>query len=139
MRADFEIVEHTADVGFRAWGATPAELFANAARALIAIATDPASIRATAQLPVEITGHDFESLMVNWLEELLYLFDTGRFAACDFTIGEIAPERLRARIAGEPRDPARHRWKIIVKAITYHQIEVIERNGRWEAAIFVDI
>ena len=135
----FEIVEHTADVGFHAWGATAAELFANAGRALMAIATDAATVACSAERPVEIAGHDLESLMVNWLEEVLYLFDTGQFAARDFVVDHLTSERLRARLIGEPRDPVRHAWRIIVKAITYHQIEVVQRNGRWEAAIFVDI
>ena len=135
----FEIIEHTADVGFRAWGATMAGLFRNAARALMAIAADSAAIDAATGRAVEIAGHDPESLMVNWLEEVLYLFDTGRFAACDFAVEEIAPDHLRARLIGEPRDPARHPWMIIVKAITYHQIEVVERDGRWETTVFVDI
>ena len=139
MHAGYEIVEHTADVGFHAWGATVAELFANAARALMAIATDPAAVSGNLERGVEIAGHDLESLMVNWLEEILYLFDTGKFAARDFVVDDIAPEWLRTRLIGEPRDPARHAWRIIVKAITYHQIEVVQRNGRWEAAIFVDI
>jgi SHS2 domain-containing protein len=135
----FEIVEHTADVGFRAWGPAAADLFAGSAQALMTIAADTSAIAGSAQYPVEAAGHDYESLMVNWLEEILYLFDTGQFAPREFVVDQIAPHLIRATLIGEPRNPARHPWKLIVKAITYHQIEVVQRHGRWEATVFVDV
>ena len=135
----FEILEHTADIGFRAWGATPAMLFENAARAMGVIAADPNAVEARTELAVEISGDDFESLLVNWLSEIVYLFDSGRFAAKSYQVDEITAEKLTARLIGEPRDPPRHPWRLIVKAVTYHEIEVAERNGRWEARVFLDI
>jgi SHS2 domain-containing protein len=138
VQPSFEILEHTADIGFRAWGATVGEVFESAARALMAIATEhPAA--AEIERAVEVAGSDYESLMVNWLGEILFLFDSGQFAASDFHVDTVTPTALRARLAGEPRDPARHPWRLIVKAITFHQIEVAERNGHWEARVFVDI
>jgi SHS2 domain-containing protein len=140
MAAPFEILEHTADIGFRAWGATPAELFENAARAMMSIASEPSGFGGESEIAVEVSGEDWESLMVNWLSEILYLFDAGKFAPRDFEVREIAPERLRAQLRGEqPRDAARHRWELIIKAVTYHELQVAERNGRWEAEVFLDI
>jgi len=133
----FEILEHTADVGFRVWGTTPAGLFENAARALMSFTSG--TPEAVEETRIEAAGEDFESLLVNWLSEILYLFDSGRFAPRSFAVETIEPSRLRARLTGEPRDPARHAWKLIVKAVTYHGIEVAERNGRWEATVIVDI
>jgi SHS2 domain-containing protein len=105
----------------------------------MAIATGNIVIDGACARSVQVTGHDYESLMVNWLEEILYLFDSGQFSPCDFVIDEIGPESVRARLIGETRDPVRHPWKVIVKAITYHQIEVCERNGHWESTVFVDV
>ena len=139
MPEPFEILEHTADIGFRAWGPTPAALFENAARAMGVIAADPDAADPRAELAVEVSGEDYESLLVNWLSEIVYLFDSGRFAAARSEVDEIAPHELRARLIGEPRDPARHPWRVIIKAVTYHEIEVAERNGRWEARVFLDI
>ena len=135
----FEILEHTADIGFRAWGRTPAELFENAAHALMSIATDARDIGRTQQRDIAASGADYESLMVNWLSEIVYAFDAGLFAPADFRVYEITPSALKALWTGEPRDPRRHPWKLIVKAITYHQIEVAERAGRWQTTVFVDI
>lgn len=139
MSEPFRILEHTADIGFRAWGASPAELFENAARAMMSIAADVEAIEAAQETPVEIEGEDFESLMVNWLSEVLYLFDSNEFAPKRFQVDEIEPTKLRARLAGESREPRRHPWKLIVKAVTYHEIEVAEHNGRWETQVFLDI
>ena len=133
-----EILEHTADIGFHAWGATPGELFANAAQAMMAIATD-AEPAPDAEIDVEVSGPDYESLMVNWLSEILYLFDAGIFAPAVFRVLEISGQKLRARLSGERRDPPRHPWKLIVKAVTYHQLAVAERDGRWQATVFLDI
>jgi SHS2 domain-containing protein len=139
MLQSFEILEHTADIGFRAWGGTVAELFENASLALITIAADTDAIEAREQREVEVSGEDYESLLVNWLSEVLYLFDADHFAAKSFRVSEIEPTRARGHLLGERRDPARHPWKLIVKAVTYHEIEVTERQGRWEARIFLDI
>lgn len=135
----FEILEHTADVGFRAWGADAGSLFVNAARAMMAIAADDDPVAETAERAIEIDGEDYESLLVNWLSELLYLFDAGEFVAATIEVQTISPARLTARLSGEPRDPARHRWKLIVKAVTYHALEVKNTGAGWEARVFLDI
>ena len=139
MSEPFEVLEHTADIGFRAWGATPAELFENAAQAMMSIAAETETIDPSGEVAIQATGEDYESLLVNWLSEVLYRFDAGLFAASQFRVDKIEPTMLEARLIGEARDPARHRWKLIVKAVTYHDIEVLERDGRWESRIFLDI
>lgn len=139
MAAPFEILEHTADIGFQAWGADPGELFANAARAMMAIAAEDDPVSQAAERTVKIDGEDYPSLLVNWLSELLYLFDSDEFAAAKIDIASITPVRLKARLTGEPRDPARHRWKLIVKAVTYHGLEVRDLGAGWTARVFLDI
>jgi SHS2 domain-containing protein len=139
MAQSFEILEHTADVGFRAWGGTVGELFANAARAMMAIATDGDPVWDTDGRVIEVDGEDYPSLLVNWLSELVYLFDSDEFVAGRIEIASIFSTHLKARLSGEARDPARHRWKLIVKAVTYHGLEVKQARGRWEARVFLDI
>jgi protein archease len=139
MSEPFEILDHTADTGFRAWGDTPQELFENSARAMMSIAADPSGMRARGERNVEVEGEDYESLLVNWLSEILYLFDTNAFAPSGFQVDEITPTRLKARLPGEPRDPKRHPWTLIIKAVTYYELSVAQRNGRWESRVFLDI
>ena len=132
--APFEILEHTADVGFRAWGATAAELFENAGVALMSFTDRGAAERV--ERVVELDAEDYESLMVAWLNEVLFLFDAGQLDPAAFYVDEIAPPRLRAHLRGEAR---RGQWKLMVKAVTYHQIEVAQRNERWEATVYLDV
>jgi SHS2 domain-containing protein len=139
MSEPFEILDHTADTGFRAWGATVAEAFENSARAMMTIAADTSPVEPREQKTIEVEGEDYQSLLVNWLSEILYLFDTDAFAPKEFQVEEIAPTHLKARLTGEPRDPKRHPWTLIIKAVTYYELRVEQRNGRWEAQVFLDI
>lgn len=135
----FEILEHTADVGFRAWAPDLRALFEASARAMFAISASLEAVRPAETREIAIDGEDYESLLVNWLSELVSLFDAGLFAPHSYEVLEISPMRFVCRCTGEPRDPARHPWKLIVKAVTYHQLEVAQRDGRWEATVFLDI
>lgn len=139
MAEPFEILEHTADVGFQAWGAEPGELFANAAWAMMAIAAEDDPVSQSTQRVIEVAGEDYPSLLVNWLSELLYLFDSDEFVAGTIEVESIKPDYVKARLTGEPRDPARHRWKLIVKAVTYHGLEVGRSGSGWTARVFLDI
>ncbi len=138
--ATFEILEHTADVGFRCWGGDAGELFINAARALFEIAADLSQAEASQQMTFEVQGEDYETLIVNWLNELVYVFDADLFAPVRYQARTISPSRFTCRCDGEPRDPARHPWKLIVKAVTYHELEVAQLDeGSWTARVILDV
>lgn len=139
MSEPFEILDHTADTGFRAWGSTVAELFENSARAMLALSADTSAVVEREHKVIELESEDYEPLLVDWLNEILYLFDSDAFAPANFQVEEITPRRLKARLSGERRDPKRHPWTLIVKAVTYYELRVEQRNGRWEAQVFLDI
>jgi SHS2 domain-containing protein len=67
----FRILEHTADVGFEAFGSTREEAFVNAARALIYLIVELDSIDSREEVPIEVQGADPENVLVNWLGEFL--------------------------------------------------------------------
>ncbi len=135
----FELIEHTADIGFRAWGKTAAELFENAAGALMAVAVELETVEAREPYPLAAEGLDYESLMVNWLSEVLYALDAKRMPLGRFEVSEVTPARITGRGWGERWNPARHRAKLIVKGVTYHQLQVEERAGGWYAQVVLDI
>lgn len=139
MTERFEILDHTADIGFRAFGASMAELFVNAALALESIAMETAAIQPRFEYPVAAHGEDWESLLVNWLNEIVYYLDGERVAISRFEISELTPTQVRAKSWGEPRDAHRHPASIVVKAATYHQLKIEEQGGRWTACVFLDI
>jgi len=133
-----EILEHTADIGFRAFGDSLPELFANSALALLSIAADPAAAEPRHEYTLSVASGDLESLMVDWLNEVLYWFDGRQVVFRDFRVTVLDGSRLEATAFGEPRGP-RHRARRIVKAVTYHQLRVEQRGGRWVAEVYVDI
>lgn len=135
----FEVLEHTADIGFRVRGATREAVFEGAAEALAAISYELEGIEPRQTYPLEAAGHDAESLLVNWLSEVLYLWDAQRLALQRFRVREITQERVAGEALGEPFDPVRHRAKLVVKGVTYHQLRTGEDEQGWYAQVFLDV
>ena len=141
MKYPFRILDHTADVGFECTGKTLEELFANAARALVHFFVDLETIEQRQELRIEVTGEDRESLLVNFLSEILFQIDSEARLFFDFEISIEEGKSLSAVAIthGEKWDRSRHVPKLLVKAITYHQLEITERPDDWYAKVFVDI
>src|SRR5262245_5246762 len=135
----YEILEHPADIGFRAFAATLPELYANAAVAMLSVMGDPSAAESREAYRIEVTSGDRESLMVDWLNEVLYWFDGKRIALREFRIDDFRDDALVATASGEPRDAQRHRARLIVKAVTYHQLKIESRDGLWTAEVYLDI
>ncbi|TYO99337.1 SHS2 domain-containing protein [Geothermobacter ehrlichii] len=133
------LLEHTADMGIEAEGESLAELFVETGRGLRQMITGETVGSVSEEITVEITGGDREELLVNWLNEILYLFEIRGFFPAEFAIDEMDETHLRVRVGGERFDPARHPVEREVKAATYHQLVVEERDGTWRARVYVDL
>ena len=125
----FEIIDHTADAGIAAYGSDLREAFANAAYGMFSIIAELDDIREEVRREVNVEAIDEEALLVNWLNELLYLSDVERVIFRRFDIIELEQNRLEARVYGEKLDTSRHRLKIEVKAATYHSLKIEKDNG----------
>lgn len=130
----YQELEHTADWAFRAFGRDLVELYQNAAYALFALegALDTPS---TTTHTVRVEGIDRESLLVNWLSELLYLQETRRETFQKFEINELSDTSLTATIHGAPAPPNIKP----IKAITYHDLKIEQTPDGWQATIVVDV
>ncbi len=135
----FRLLEHTADMGIEAKGDSLAALFRQAALGLRQILTCCTDIRHREEIQVEVRAQDPEELLVNWLNELLFLLEVRQLLPADFVIDSISDSRLRARVQGEFLDAERHFLEREIKAVTYHQIRVEQRAGGWRARFFVDL
>lgn len=135
----FRVLEHTADIGFEAFGASREELFANAALALIHLIVDLGTIRPSQELTIQAEGSSPEGLLVNWLSEILYLHDAERWLFRDFSLQELGENTIKATARGEKFDRARHQAKMLVKAVTYHQLALEKTPQGWRARVYVDI
>lgn len=134
-----EFFEHTADLGLRIRAADRDTLFAEAARALFsAIVEDLASVEPRQQVEVRLPGDDTEYLLFDWLNELLYRFDSEHLLLAKFVV-HVDENGLAGTAWGEPLDRARHQLSHEVKAITYHGLKLEQTPDGWLAEVIVDI
>jgi SHS2 domain-containing protein len=139
MPPRFEILEHPADVGFRAYGATLEELFANAALALISIAGDLEVIEERERREIEATGSDTESLLYAWLAEIVAVADADPLVLRRVEVQSIGKGRVTGVAYGERYDHDRHRAGTAIKAVTYHKFFVKQSPTGWIAEVFLDL
>lgn len=133
----------TSDLTFAARGATPSELFARAAEALLAAAlADPASVGDAERVPVALEEPDLDLLLLRFLGELVFLRDARRLLlrAGRLRVEPGPPARLSGELRGERLDPRRHRLELDVKAATAHGLRVRrEPDGAWTARVTLDV
>ena len=139
MKKAFEIIDHTADVGIIAYGADIKELFSNAALALFSLITEPESVEEKLHLDLEVSSEDRDSLLVEWLNELIYLFDVKHILFNRFNIESLTNNALKATCYGEGFDPMKHKIKIGVKAATYHMLRLDTNDSGYRAQVILDI
>lgn len=132
----FEEIPHTADWSFRAFGKDVRELFENAAHAIFALEGAPSNTPSTETARViHVTGIDYESLLVNWLTELLWLQESNRETYHRFQIETLTPTELRAQVFGAPLTQLNK----IIKAVTYHNLKAEQTAEGWQATVVVDV
>ena len=135
-------IDHTADVAADLDGGTLGELFASAARALTDTITPLENVRPSIPQSVTAEAATLEDLLVDWLNELLYLFEVQNILFSQFDVAIDGTEgrwRLAATLGGEPFDPARHSTRVLIKSATYHGLRVTCEDGTWRARIVFDI
>ncbi len=135
----YEILDHTADIGLIVYGDDLKSLFENAGEAFFHLITDLRRLRSRIERKINIKAETLERLMVDWLSELLYLHEVENLLFKEFKIKSIGEDGLEAVIRGEPFQEGIHVIKTEVKAVTYHQIEVKQKEGQWRAQIILDL
>ena len=139
MRKAFEVLDHTADTGIIAYGADVRELFSNAALALFSLITETASVEEKLHLNLKVCSEDKDSLLVEWLNELIYLFDVKHILFSRFEIESLTHNELKATCYGEEFDQRKHQIKTGVKAATYHMLKLDKNSDGYRARVILDI
>ncbi|MEE9116205.1 MAG: archease [Thermoplasmata archaeon] len=124
----YEFIEHTADIGIKAYGETLEESFANAALGMFNVMTDVSKVEPVGEYEVKVESDNLENLLVDWLGELIFLHETQDVLLSEFDV-EIDGLSLDAKVRGETIDREKHELKDDVKAITYHMLEVNQEEG----------
>ncbi|HNS15578.1 MAG TPA: archease [Syntrophorhabdaceae bacterium] len=132
----YRIIDHEADTGFEAYGRTMEELFQNGVSALFSLITDAEAVRPLVEKRIEAGGNG--ELFVNFLNDILYLWDTTRFIPNAVSV-RIKGQNAEGLLKGEFFDPARHAIRQEVKAVTYHKFRIVEEQGALKATVIVDV
>ena len=135
----YEVFDHTADVGIHAFGRTLPELFIHAAQGMESLVVAPEQIRESVSREIAVEGHDIVSLLIAWLNELIFLFDTEYLLFRTFEINAFTETSLKGRASGEPYDAQRHELSSAIKAVTWHEAAVEPGDDGYKARIIFDI
>ena len=139
----FEFLEHTADVYVAAYGINLEEAFENAALATFETMTETEKVEPKIEDSIEAEGYDEYALLYNWLEALLIKFETTENLYSKFKISKIEKTskgfKLNAKIWGEPFNSEKHPQKVGIKAVTYHQMEIIKKPRIVTVKFILDI
>ena len=136
---DYKLLEHTADLAIQVCGRDVSSLFENAAKALMHIMLRGNTSENSFSVRISLTGQDLADLLVRWLGEILYLLEGENLVVFAVTIQDLTPVRLEAVAEVVPFDRQIHEILSEVKAVTYHQVEVLDKGDRWEARVTFDI
>jgi len=132
----YKIIDHEADTGFEIYGKNMEELYKNAAHALFSLIVDAENVSTKTGKRIDIRDED--NLLIVFLNELLYLWDTEGFIPKELSL-KVEDGRVAGSVAGGFFDPDKHTLKNEVKAVTYHKFSVIEEKGILKARIIVDL
>jgi SHS2 domain-containing protein len=139
----YETLEHTADAYLAAYGKDLNEAFENAAAAMFNVMTEIEKIRPTVEDEVEVSGEDEYALLYDWLEALLLRFELKGMLYSEFKVLQLSQGshgfELKAELRGERFDPKRHLQKVGIKAVTYHQMEIVTAPGSVTLKFILDI
>ena len=139
FRKPYHLISHTSDLGMEVWGKDLPDLFAQAGWAFFDIMVETRGIKLTQERAMTVEAPDLEALMVAWLGELLYIFETEHLVFGRLLIQTMTSQTLSAIGWGEFFDPKKHQVKTVVKAVTYHQLRIWETRRFWRARVIFDL
>jgi SHS2 domain-containing protein len=135
----YRVFDHTADLGVEITGDSQEDVYAGASFALFDLLTDLSAVRETEERSLTVEGEGPDDLLVNFLREVLYLWNGEGLLIKRCTVRKVLPRRLTVCLLGEPYDPVRHRIRMEIKAVTYHQASVSRTGEGWVARVVFDV
>ena len=140
---EFEILEHTADIGIIAYGKSKREIFVNTAKGMfnIIVGNNSNLINNNFSYKVTLKAKGLENLLVAWLNELLYIGETRLVILNKFQINELSDFQIKAEVEGIKINPPFVKIEKEIKATTYHCLEIKkdEGSGLWRAQVIFDV
>jgi len=132
----YRLTKRQSELAVRVTGNSQAELFANSAYALFDVMTDNIdTIEIKEKMPLEVEGADRDDLMINWMRELLYLYQGSGYLLKQFEIREVKDTVVKAEVCGEKIDPDRHEIKQEIAAVAYQHGRMEKTGNQWIAQL----
>lgn len=136
----FRLIDHTGDLGVEIFGGSLDALFRHAGEAFTDIVSDAKTVGTAESKRISLQADRTDDLLIRWLNEFVFLFDTHGFLPASFEIASIDERHIDAQVRGETYDANRHPIKTTIKGATYHQLEVVRRkDGQWKARVIFDL
>lgn len=136
---NYRLNKRQSEIAVRVVGNSQADLFANSAFALFDVMVEMQAIEARERLPLEIEGSDRDDLMVNWVRELLYLYQGSGYVLREFQIREVKDTVVKAEVAGEKIDPDRHEIKQEIASVAFHKSRMDKTGDQWTAHLIFEL
>jgi len=134
---DYKYFSTTADMGMEVKGKDISQLFINAARGMFNLICSHKDFKVEEEVKIGLQGESWEELFFKWLSELLFYYDAYKIYFVDFQILKIRPFEIEAIIKGEKIKDRKIEREI--KAVTYHNLEIAQKNDTWEAKVLFDL
>jgi SHS2 domain-containing protein len=138
-----EMLDHTADVGFELRASTLEELFDEARRALLMVVFERPPEEGEEEGEIQLSAPDLETLLVRWVNELIYLVQDAGFvpvgAEMRIQRTEGANLSLEASLAGAPLLLEEYGWQGEIKSATFHGLDIANEDEGWHARVILDV
>ena len=133
----YELIDHTADTGIKAYGKSISEAFENAAKGMFDIITDKSEIESIGEYEIRLKAQDLEQLLVDWLSELLFLNSAKNLVFGFFKVDvDEKNSSLSAHVFGEKFNISKHKVGTEIKAVTYHILKVRNKRPYYVQVLF---
>ena len=139
MQKPFQIIDHTADIGIIAYGETIQQLFSNAALGMFNLMIKTNHIAESTQHQIKLRSPDRESLLIDWLNELLFVYYTRHIVLIRFNFELLSETILKATCFGSTINPEKRTLLREIKAATYHMLSIDKTDSGYQAEVIFDI
>ena len=130
MEIKFQPLEHPSDVGIIAFGKNTKELCENSAFGMFSLMADLSRVEKQQEIIVKAEGDNYDSLLVNWLNELIFYQDSKKILLKEFIIKNLSKNSLEGTVSGEKINMDKHFIYRPIKAATYNQLQIDENQAR---------
>lgn len=140
IQKKYRLTRHQSELAVRVIGESQADLFANSALALFDVMlADVGKVEARERIPLEVEGADRDDLMVNWMRELLYLYQGSGYLVREFLVREVKDTLVKAEVGGEKLDPDRHEIQQEIAAVALHKSRMEKTGDQWTAHLIFEL